>query len=231
MPEQLSPIRLMRVLFNARISPQEIPAFRGAIAEKVGLEHEWFHNHNNAPGSKGKYHYRYPLIQYKLDRRRPYILFIGPGAEEAQHFFSQPDWRVTFGRQGHTAQVADMEIFDFELGVSKQPHYYQLRHWLAFNQENFNIYTKIDSLIEKVKFMESALAGHILAFATGVGHQFARRFELELTHIHRERPATFSGNRMLSVDVAFKSDAVLPPMIGLGRGVSQGFGILELAPG
>lgn len=231
MPEQLSPIRLLRVVFDTRIKAEEIPSFRGAIAEKVGLEHEWFHNHNNAPGSKIKYHYRYPLVQYKLYRQRPAILFIGKGVDEAKHFFSQPDWRVTFSRQNQTARVADMQMFDFELGVHEKTNFYHLRHWLAFNQENFRIFCEMDSLTERVKLMEGALAGQILALATGVGHQFARRFNLMLTDIFREQPATFSGNKMLSFDVGFKSDAILPPMVGLGRAVSQGFGVLELSSG
>ncbi len=228
MPEPLAPIRLLRILFDARISARDISSFRGAIAEKVGLEHEWFHNHNNSPGAKLKYHYRYPLVQYKLYRRRPSMLFIGQGIDEARHFFSQPDWKVTFSRQNLTTRVADMQMFDFELGVNEEINYYRLQHWLAFNQENFRVFKKMDRLIERIKFMESALAGHVLAFATGVGHQFERRFELELTDIFREKPATFSGNRMLSFDVGFKTDAVLPPMIGLGRAAGQGFGILEL---
>ncbi|MCB9053966.1 MAG: hypothetical protein H6556_31585 [Lewinellaceae bacterium] len=231
MPDQLSPIRLLRVVFDTRILPREIPAFRGAVVEKVGLEHEWFHNHNNASDAKVAYHYRYPLVQYKLYRRRPVILFIGKGVDEARHFFSQPDWRVTFSRHNHTARVVDMQMFDFELGVRENMAHYRLQSWLAFNQENFSVFNQMDNLVERVQFMESALAGHILAFASGVDHHFARRFNLVLTDIFREQAAVFSGNRMLSFDVAFKADAVLPPMIGLGRAVSQGFGVLELAPG
>ena len=58
-------LRLLSVTFQSTIEPWELPQFRGAMAHKVGLEHEWFHNHNNEDPDKPKLHYRYPLIQYK----------------------------------------------------------------------------------------------------------------------------------------------------------------------
>lgn len=58
-------ISIMRIDFDAKISPAEAPAFRGAVIEKVGIGQEIFHNHDNGEGGKGC-RYRYPLMQYKL---------------------------------------------------------------------------------------------------------------------------------------------------------------------
>ena len=87
-------LRVMTVAFDTTIEPYEIPAFRGAIAAKVGLEHEWFHNHNNeglkqVPNhldayveSQQQYHNRYPLIQYKISanrhQKRPMLIYGDP---------------------------------------------------------------------------------------------------------------------------------------------------------
>lgn len=59
-------LRLISVTFDTEIAPYETPAFRGAVIEKVGYEREHYHNHNNDPEADIRYHYRYPLVQYKL---------------------------------------------------------------------------------------------------------------------------------------------------------------------
>lgn len=63
----MQPLRILSVTFDTHLDPWDLPKFRGAIARKVGLEHEWFHNHDN---ENGGYHQRYPLIQYKLEPQR-----------------------------------------------------------------------------------------------------------------------------------------------------------------
>lgn len=45
-------LRLLAVSFDTHINPWDLNKFRGAVSRKVGLEHEWFHNHDNA----GKIH-------------------------------------------------------------------------------------------------------------------------------------------------------------------------------
>ncbi len=66
-------LRLLAVSFDTHISPWELKQFRGAVSQKVGLEHEWFHNHDNSGEEQDspsygrpRYHHRYPLIQYNF---------------------------------------------------------------------------------------------------------------------------------------------------------------------
>ena len=96
--KKIKKLRVLSVSFDTHIKPYELPSFRGALAHKVGIEHEWFHNHDNATGG---FHNRYPLIQYKLDtymgQFRPMMLCLDAAVEEAHHFFSQPDWTVRIG--------------------------------------------------------------------------------------------------------------------------------------
>jgi len=224
MPEHQRPIRLLRILFSSHIRPGELNAFRGAIAEKVGLEHDWFHNHDNRAGTATNYHYRYPLVQYKRFGRRPGILFIDRGVEEAQHFFAQPNWKVTFGRNNIKAEVTDMQVFNYQIGLSSKPQTYRLHHWLAFNKPNFEAYLRQRRLVDQLLLLEKALAGHILAFATGLDYQFERRFSVGITNLLDQKSIVLSRNKMLAFDIEFESDALLPPMVGLGRGVSRGMG-------
>ena len=103
-------VRILSVAFDTEIAAHETPAFRGAVIEKVGLEHELFHNHNNDPSAKVAYHYRYPVVQYKRQGRRPSIVFIDEGVGQAQHFFMQPDWSLEFAGRRYNASISDLKV-------------------------------------------------------------------------------------------------------------------------
>lgn len=220
-------VRILSVSFDTEIAPHETPAFRGAVIEKVGVEHEHYHNHNNAPGARVAFHYRYPLVQYRRQRRRPSIIFIDKGVDEAQHFFTQPDWSLNFAGRDYHASIADMRVKQYPLGVTDEPHYYTLRHWMGLNQANYERYNQLEGMAEKIGFLENALVGHILAFAQGVGHRFERRFDVSILHVLGARYRPFEEVHALTFDLRFKANVLLPAYIGLGRGVSKGFGLLS----
>lgn len=222
---------MLRVRFEPRIQARELSAFRGAVAGRVGLEHDWFHNHDNEAGSRRAYHYRYPLVQYKLMDGYPALLFLGPGVDQAMHLFAQPGWSLTFTRQRKQARLAEMKRQSARIGLHARPQPYRLRSWVAFNQSNYEAYKRTPGLAGRLQLMERALAGHILALATGLGYQFPRRFEAVITDWQRPATVTFSGNKMLAFDLAFQSDAMLPPHAGLGRGAGRGYGELERGGG
>ena len=218
-------IPIMRVDFDADISPAEVPAFRGAVIEKVGVEQEAFHNHNNEEEGNG-YHYRYPLIQYKALEGRPAILFIGDAVQEARHLFRQPDWELSFTRRRIRARLVGSQTREYEVGPAPAPRPYRLRRWLALNQDNHRRFEETRSLAERARLLERVLAGHILGFASGVGVRFEERFELAIVEIEQQLIRSFEGVRSLTFDVRFEANLLLPPYIGLGKGVTQGFGVL-----
>lgn len=218
-------IPILRVDFDAEIAPSEVPAFRGAVIEKVGIEQEIFHNHNNEEGGNG-YHYRYPLIQYKALEKRPTILFIGAAVSEAYHLFRQPDWELSFTRRKIRTRLVRSQTQEYEVGLSPTPRPYRLSRWLALNQDNHRRYQSARGLSGQARLLERVLAGHILGFASGVGIRFEQRFELAITEIEQQRIRSFEGVKSLTFDVRFEANVLLPPFIGLGKGVTQGFGVL-----
>ena len=78
-------IKILTAIFDSELQPYEIPALRGAIAEKVGRENVIFHNHlrNDA------YLYRYPLVQYKQIGGRPALVCIDYGVDEIHKYFEK----------------------------------------------------------------------------------------------------------------------------------------------
>jgi len=70
-------IKILTLIFDFEIERRDIPAFRGAIIEKVGRESILFHNH-----FEEKFRYGYPLIQYKVFKGYPTIICVNEGTEE-----------------------------------------------------------------------------------------------------------------------------------------------------
>ena len=221
-------LRILSVSFDTHIQPWELPRFRGAVAHKVGLEHEWYHNHNNETGG---YHQRYPLIQYKLDTHngqiRPMLLCLDQGIEEAHHFFSRPDWGLRIGEQEHEMRIAQLHVNQHTLNVWEHPMRYRLHKWKAFNPENYEHYNTLKGIAEQFSFLERLLATHVIAFASGVGWNAEPRFEVKITNLLKKEWIEHKGIKMLAFTLEFEANVSLPDFVGLGKGAGVGFGVVR----
>ncbi len=224
----LQNMRSLSVTFAEPIEPQELECFRGAIAEKAGFQHERFHNHNNAPGAKTAFHYRYPLIQYQLHRGQPRIVFLNEAIEDAQHFFTQSDWDLQLNGKPYRTKIAGLRANQHHVGVTPGAWgYYRLRRWQALNTDNYPEYRSIITLRDKAAFLERILAGHLLAFFTGIGIQLPHRFQLDLTDLYRTSEISYRGIQAQVFDIHFRAELMLPSGIGIGKGTGLGFGRVE----
>jgi hypothetical protein len=221
-------LRLLNVSFDTHLQPWELPQFRGAVARKVGLEHEWFHNHNNETGG---YHHRYPLIQYKLDtqkdKMRPMLLCLDRGIEEAHHFFSQPDWGLRIGEHDHAMRIAQLDVRQHNLQMVERPLPYRIHKWKPFNTENFMHWRSLRGVAEQFDFLERLMTAHIIAFASGVGWQIPGHFEVKITNLLKKEEISQQGIRSQAFTLEFDTQLSLPDYVGLGKQVSFGFGVLR----
>jgi Cas6b C-terminal domain/Cas6b N-terminal domain len=226
-------LRTLAVTFDSQLPPWELPKFRGAFARKVGLENEWFHNHNNETGG---YHNRYPLIQYKVNARdggyQPMLLCIEQGVEEAHHFFSKPEWDMQVGDKHHDMRIAHLNVEKYTLNVwEDQTFRYRLHNWQALNTENYLEYKDLNSLSKRIAFLDKVLASNILSFARGVDWEVPRHFDIQIDHVISEKWVPYKGVKVLAFSVEFTGNISLPEWIGLGKGGSTGWGVVRLQGG
>lgn len=219
-------LRILTVVFDNYLEPWEISQFRGAMAHKVGLEHDWFHNHNNS-NSPTMFHYRYPLIQYKLNKNHPMLICIDKGVEEAQRFFAQADWTLMIGEKHHPMRLKSLNIKQFSLQILPQKREYRIHNWLALNQENYKQYQQLERLSEKLDFLEPILVGHILSFATGVCWEIPGPIELIITDLLHIQWIKHKKIKKIAFNLHFKCNVFIPNFIGLGRGCSHGLGVIK----
>jgi len=220
-------LKVMQVSFDMPIDPTEVLSFRGAIAHKVGLEHEWFHNHNNADNTNNSYHHRYSLIQYKYRGGHPMILFLDECTEEAHRLFSQENWVINYRGEEVKLKVKDLEIKSYDVGVSPQRIRYSLRNWLPFSIKEAADFKKTERLIDRVEILERKLNSHIVTFAKELNCAWKGHIEAYITSVSQVQDIQLKSTRMLSFSLEFAVNFLLPDFIGLGKSVSLGCGVVR----
>ncbi len=222
-------LRILAIAFDAHIQAYELPQFRGAIARKVGIEHEWFHNHDN---QNSGFHNRYPLIQYKLDacngQLRPLLLCLDEGIEEAHHFFSQPDWSLQIGRAEHNLKIARLQVHQCRLHVWDKMFRYRLHKWQALNPDNYEKYMALRDDADRRAFLLKLLRAQLHSFAEGVGWNLPDDVLLRLASPAREEWLQYKHRQKIKVfTLDFETNLSLPDLVGIGKGASRGLGVVR----
>ena len=213
-------VNTLLIRFQNEIANNEVAMFRGAIINAVDNSDVLFHNHTDGDG----FRYAYPLIQYKRINRKAAITCIGEGTEAIGKFFSSCNFDVVLGNRNMTLEVESVRAHKTLVQVWDSVFTYHLRKWLPLNQENYRKYEALDSIVERYTFLERLLTGNILSFAKSMGVYFDKQVECKITSADEPRIVNYKGVQMMSFDVEFKSNVSLPDYIGLGKGVSLGFG-------
>ena len=219
-------VRLLSVAFDTPIQPWELPAFRGAIALKAGWEHDMFHNHDN---ENGGFHYRLPLIQYKQDHGRPMLVCLNEGIEELQHFFSQPEWNLELNGREAPIRIAKLDVKQYRLGVTDKSFRYHIRNWIGLRDDNYGIYTRLDGVVEKLYHLERVLQNQLISLLEQLGCPAdpENPVVVKIQQLKDERWVSFKKVKVLAFSLEFTANVVLPDYVGLGKGVSVGWGVVK----
>ncbi|MCB0630732.1 MAG: CRISPR-associated endonuclease Cas6 [Saprospiraceae bacterium] len=216
-------LSILAATFDLPLESRDIPRWRSAWAEMAGFEHDRFHNHK--PGDEGVI-YRYPLVQYRVRRGRAAIMALDQATMDVQQALTAKAWEITWDYQPLEIGLEDLRLETYELHLDRQSHEYRLRSYLPFNDRNFDRWNKAPNLIARIRLLESLIAGHLLNFATGVGWKIPGRFDVELLHLDRAYTRPLHEIQRPAFDLVFKTNLFVPAGIGLGKGVSHGYGLL-----
>lgn len=226
---------LLTVQFNLTLRPHELDYFRQAIIEIAGREHTLFHNHL----SQTTYRYGYPLIQYRWVQGKPAIVCLREGCEELLHFFQHcgRTLRIKSEYREFSIHKVTFRRWQFFIAPYLQFHY-RLASWLALNETNYQTFKQLKRQLhatspthyphELLAFLERILIGNILSMAKGIGWTISEPIQVRITRIIREKTVWFKKKiPLIAFDILWKSNVRLPSYIGLGKGVSRGYGSLS----
>ena len=216
-------LRTLLVTFDNDIPAHLVTAFRAAVIEKVGRDHVAFHNHVGDT----QFVYQYPLIQYKTVHRQPAIVCLDEGVDEIHKLFEQRNWTINLLGKKIELKVDRLDLKTTTLNIWEKQFEYSLYRWQALNDKNYREYNNLQSLTDKIQMLERILTGNILSFAKGIEWHIDQQVKLTITDVALERLTKMKDIRVAALDIRFKCNVALPDWIGLGKGVSKGFGVVR----
>lgn len=213
-------IRTFLIKFTAEIRQSEIPLFRGAINAILEENHSiLFHNHTD-----DGFRYSYPLIQYKRIGGKAAIMCVGEGTEVIGEFFSRQEISLQIGKRSIVCEVDEIVAKYHNITITEELIPYRIRKWGPFNSENYETYMKAKGIVEKYQILEKIMTGNILSMAKGLEMTIETPLCVKLEEIIDTYNITFKGIKMMSFDLDFMANITMPDFLGLGKGVSHGFG-------
>lgn len=216
-------IRSLTLSFNLPIYPRQIQNWRGAFLQMAGWEDELFHNHKNSQDKNG-YHYRYPLIQYRIQKGKAAIFAINDGVAALQKVLAKNDWVLEWQGEKVNLQIEDLRMNEHYLRTTKTDKKYKLFKWLALNQQNFEKWEACDGLKERVDLLEQILGSNLISLCKGLNWRPSQRIEVTIEEIRHSMPIKLHRASLLAFDIVYRTNVLLPEGIAIGKGVSHGFG-------
>ena len=201
---------------------EDASKLRGYFGNKFE-EYPILHQHIKEVG----YLYTYPRVQYKVIEGTASILGIEEGAKVIKEISSELNELILSKNKYKITQkiIYEQEV---ELKPTKRNLKYRfLTPWLALNPENYRRYNEIKDWKEKKKFLNSILVGNILSMCKGLGIVVEKR--LYVHSLIEPEKVEYKNIPLLGFKGEFKVNFLIPDFFGLGKGTSQGFGVVKNA--
>jgi len=215
-------LRTLVVLFSNELEFKEIHLFRGAVLSTLQEANVLFHNHVG-----DNFRYSYPLIQYKRIHKKATIVCLAEGTDAIGEFFSSQSFDLRIGERYERMIVESVRANQIVVQVWDSMFRYHLRRWLALNEENYAQYCQLESIVEKMSFLEKMLTGNILSFAKGIHLFFDKQVICKIISCEEPYMLKYKNVEMKAFDLEFKTNVSLPDFVGLGKGVSIGYGVVS----
>ncbi|HWQ66887.1 MAG TPA: CRISPR-associated endonuclease Cas6 [Methanospirillum sp.] len=193
---------------------------RGYIGNRF-KEYPLLHHHLDRPILA------YPKIQYKVIGGTPSILGIADGATVIKEISDQINELIFLQAR---YEVLQKVTYDQMIPIHPLPDPVQYRFtspWLALNEENYRKWRGMNDWREKKFLLNRILIGNLLSMAKGLAVTIDERLSV---HTHLEQvPVRYKGVELTGFIGSFMVNLQMPEYIGIGKGVSQGFGTVRRA--
>ena len=223
----MSKIKYLSIQFDQPFQSYDIPKLRAAIIEKTKRESSLFHNHIDDK----QYIYRYPLIQYKIKDRKPCLICLSEATDDIHYLLKQKDFAFNINGRPYRFEIEDLNLRYHRLQTWDTMFTYSILHYMALNQDNFAEYKKCNGLVARITFIENLLRRHLDILIEELGADLPFPLQVKIDNITDEKYIEYKAVFHLTFNLSFKCNLDIPPYIGIGKGVSIGFGIVRKSDG
>ena len=201
-PVRKTPYQVKGVLMNQFPDEEIVPMLDGSYRDK----------------------YLYPRVQVKILNEQIYIIGIGEGVESVKVIAKKMEF-MDFGNI--TFQVLNNEIEEHSdrfQPVAKLIRYRFVTPWVALNQTTGSRYRLLNN-VDRVNFLNRLLGQNIVFMAREMGMELEENIFTKVT-LSSLFPKPVDENNWGSFDGEFRANFVLPNYLGIGNGITRGYGAL-----
>lgn len=217
--------RFLVIKFDRPIMAWEVEYFRASVIENTKRQSDLFHNHK----SDTAYHYRYPLIQYKIIDKKPAIICINAGTNDIYYLLENREFFFDIKGKVDKYEVEEVVFKNVPIQTWQDSFRYNVHNYMPFNQENYAFFQKLGSMKQQLQFIQELLNKHISIILEELEEsgQTNLPLEVEIEKMKSDRFIQYKGIHHLTYCLNIKTNVSLPNYIGIGKGVSLGFGIVK----
>lgn len=216
-------VKSLILKFDIPLRQSEITKFRGAVVA-IGDNRDdiLFHSHDGE-----ELRYAYPLIQYKAVNGKAAIIAVGEGTATLEQMTYPFARTIKLGEKEVTTTICESMACSTNVDYTEQPVRYSITNWIPLNKENYEAYSRTNDIAERLTLLKRMLTGNILSFAKGIGLHLESELQVSIHDVKQPRTVIFKRQKMLAFNAEFSVNLRLPQLIGLGKGVSVGFGAVR----
>jgi len=166
----------------------------------------------------------YPRVQVKILNEQIYIVGINEGVNSIKAIAKKMDF-LDFGNI--TFQILNNEIEEHQnrfQPVSKLIRYRFVTPWVALNQTTGYRYRNLNNA-DRVNFLNRLLGQNIVFMAREMGMELEENIFTKVT-LSSLFPRQVDENNWGAFDGEFRANFVLPNYLGIGNGITRGYGTL-----
>jgi len=198
----------------------ELPYFRAAVIEKTKRQSDLFHNHL----TDDQVMYRYPLIQYKITDRKASLVCLAEATEDIHYLLKQQKFDFQIGNRPVQMEIEDVRLKFEQIQTQPSLSYYNMQHWMALNQEHYKAFRDLTDIPTRKAYLENILHSHLSTFLQALGNDEPYPLKTQILEVKSEKYIEYKGIFQITFSLNFATNLHLPNYIGLGKGVSVGFG-------
>lgn len=201
-----------------KVRPFELHKVRGFFSNRY-KRYDLLHNHDRGTG---KFIYRYPAIQFKIDGYFSIFGYKQEGIDILKDIFLTAEDIVIEGRKIDVFGK-EIEVKEEDFGEDGTFYVYEfITPWIALNQANYKEYTLLGDEERKNRMLNSILINNIISFCKFAGYTVKDRLEVK-SKFHEVR-ANLKGKVHRAFRGEFMVNFLLPGYLGLGKSSSRGYG-------
>lgn len=202
-------------------SDKRIQQLRGALANAF-QGNDVFHQHNLATGKEV---YRYPKVQYRWYHGKGVIIAWGEVAPIVLNL-RWLDLKLRLGTEEVQVNTAELKLHHGQFGVSDYLIYYSIQSpLLLFSQDNYKRYIVMNEQ-ERLLERNRLLVSNMLVALRELGVNVPERLYAGFVEMHTED--CWYKVKLLGMRGVLVTNMVVPDGFACGRGVSHGFGELQV---